>query len=197
MTTRVIPLTILLNFLVYIHVPISFEIDIAPVTGKPICYSTGPLGPYRTALSYINLVFFGLLPPLCMLIFGMLTIQHIQQTKRTRVVPTTDSQSTNNPNAQKKDRQMLRMLFIQVLIYSITGLGFSVTIIITTTLNNQPRDVYQLAQTNLANAIVGVISTLGPCLNFYLFTLSSTLFRDELKKPFKKIIGFFNPNQGP
>jgi len=192
---RVIPFTILLNFLAYIYVPIGFQISIAPATQTPTCASTGPPGPYSTALNYVNLIFYGLLPPLCMLIFGMRTRQHIQQTKRNRVAPPTDLQNANNSNARKKDQQILRMLFIQVLVYSITGLTFSITIFITTTLSNQPINVYQRAQGTLANSIVGVFSTLGPCLNFYFFTLSSSLFRKEVKTIFKKINGFSNQPQ--
>jgi hypothetical protein len=41
-----------------------------------------------------------------------------------------------------------------------------------------------VAQENMVNAVVGMLSTLGPCTSFYLFTLSSGLFRRELKSLF-------------
>ncbi len=195
MAARVIPFTILLNFLAYIYILIAFQINISPATQKPVCYGGGPPGPYQTALNYVNLIFYGLLPPLCMLIFGMGTRRHIQQKKPNTVAPSIDLQNANNSNARKKDQQILRMLFIQVLVYSITGLTFSITIFITTTLSSLPRNAYQLAQGNMANGIVGAFSTIGPCLNFYLFTLSSSLFRKEVKTIFKKITRFCNQPQ--
>jgi len=123
-----------------------------------------------------------------MLVFGMLTLRHLNQTKRIRVAPSTNLQNANNLNAPKKDRQILRMLSVQVFVYSVTGLVFSITLIITTAVSSQSRNVFQMAQGNLANAIVGVVSTTGPCLSFYLFTLSSSLFRKELKRFFNKFI---------
>jgi hypothetical protein len=185
---RAISLTVLINFLVHIHVPIFFEIDIAPTTLKPVCYTTGPLGPYRTAFNYFNLFFFGLSPPLSMLAFGILTLRHIDQRKRIRVGPLSISQNTNNPNTRRKDQQILRMLFVQVFVYSVTGLTFSVSLIITTATSGQSKNLLQVAEENLVNAIVGVLSTTGPCLSFYLFTLSSDLFRKELKSLFNRFI---------
>lgn len=72
---------------------------------------------------------------------------------------------------------MLRMLFFQVLMYSVTGLTFSVAIIITSINANQTKNIFQVAQENMVNAFVGMLSTLGPCTSFYLFTLSSSFFR--------------------
>lgn len=195
MAVRAIPITILINFLVYIHIPIVFEVDIVPATQNPVCYSTGPPGAYRVVLNCINLIFFGLLPPLCMLVFGMLTLRRINQSKRNQVAPSTNLQNPNNRIAQKKDRQIRRMLFIQFLVYSVTGLIFSVTVIITTVFSSQSTNVFNMAQEALANAIVGVVSTIGPCLSFYLFTLSSSLFRKEIKYLFKRFIRNGNQSQ--
>jgi hypothetical protein len=87
------------------------------------------------------------------------------------------------------------MVFIQFLVYSVTGLIFSVTVIITTVFSSQSTNVFNMAQEALANAIVGVVSTIGPCLSFYLFTLSSSLFRKEIKDLFKKLIRNGNQSQ--
>ncbi|CAF1037391.1 unnamed protein product [Adineta steineri] len=175
--SRAIPLTILLNFLVYIHIPIFFRLDINPTTLKPVCYSTGPIGPYRSFLTYCNLIIYGICPSLCMFVFGILTVRHINQRRRVHVAPVTITE-----NRQRNERQILRMLLVQVAVYSVTGIAFSVGIIITAVITSQPLNVLQAAQANLANAIIGVFSLVGPCLSFYLFTLSSRLFRKELKR---------------
>ena len=178
---RAIPLAILIAVLVYIPIPIFYNIYITPATQKPACYSQEP---YRTFLSYFNLIGFGLAPPLCMIVFNMFTLRHINQAKRLRVIPTTNLENTNNQNARKTDRQMLRMLLVQVLVYSLTGLTFSIAQIIIVANASQPKNVVQVAQENLINAFVGILTNTGPCLSFYLFTLSSGLFRKELKNLF-------------
>jgi hypothetical protein len=76
------------------------------------------------------------------------------------------------------------MLIVQVLVYSITGLTFSIALIYTAIIANQPKNIFQVAQENMINAVVGMLSDVGPCLSFYLFTLSSSLFRKELKNLF-------------
>jgi hypothetical protein len=180
---RVIPLTILIGFIAYIHVSIFFKIDIIPAAQQPICYPPGPPGTYRIVLSYFHLVYFGLSPSFCMLIFGMLTLQNIERSKRP-IIPSTNVKNAIDQNNRKTNRHMLRMLFVQVLVYCITGLTFSIAIIITSINTSQPKDVFQVAQENMINAVVGMLSILGPCTSFYLFTLSSGLFRKELKNLF-------------
>ncbi len=181
---RLIPLTILLGLIAYIHVPIFFKIVLVPATQKPICYPLAPPGTYRIVLSFFNLIYFGLSPSFFMLMFGILTLRNIERSKRLLVVPSTNLETTTNQNNRKTNRQMLRMLFIQVLMYCVTGSAFSVGMIVTSINPSQPQDVFQLAQANMINAVVGMLSNNGPCLSFYLFTLSSGLFRKELKNLF-------------
>jgi len=181
---RIIPLTILIVTIGYIHVAIFFNISIIPATQQPICYPSGPPGTYRIVLSYFNLIFLGLSPGCCMLVFGLLTLRNIEQSKRLVVMPATNSVNTTNQTNRKTNSQMLRMLIFQVLVYSITGLTFSVAWIYTAIIAIQPQNVFQLAQQNMINAVVGMLSNVGPCLSFYLFTLSSGLFRKELKNLF-------------
>jgi hypothetical protein len=116
-----------------------------------------------------------------MLVFGLLTLRNIEQSKRLVVMPASNVVNTTNQTNRKTNRQMLRMLIVQVLVYSITGLTFSVAWIYTAIVAIQPQNVFQLAQQNMINAVVGMLSNVGPCLSFYLFTLSSSLFRKELK----------------
>jgi len=178
---RIIPLTILIVTIAYIHVAIFFNISIVPATQQPICYPSGPPGTYRIVLSYFNLIFFGLSPGCCMLIFGLLTLRNIERSKRLVVMPATNVVNATNQNNRKTNNNMLRMLIVQVLVYSITGLTFSVGWIYTAIVAIQPQNIFQLAQQNMINAVVGMLSNVGPCLSFYLFTLSSGLFRKELK----------------
>lgn len=180
--SRVIPIVIILNCLLHIHIPIMFEIDIIPATQKPVCYPPGPPGTYRIALSFFNLIYFGLSPSFCMLIFGILTLRNVERSKRLLVTPATNVAVKSAETNVKINRHMIRMLFLQVLIYCTTGLTYSVSAIYTAVNASQPKNVFQVAQENMITVTVGMLSNTGPCLSFYLFTLSSGLFRRELKK---------------
>ncbi|CAF3852293.1 unnamed protein product [Adineta steineri] len=181
---RIIPLTIFIGFLVYIHVPIYFDIDTIPAIQKSTCSPSGPPGMYSIILSFLNLIYFGLSPSLCMLLFGILTLRNTQRSKRLVARSSTTPEDKTNRNHWKINRHILRMLFLQVLVYSGTGLAFSIAMILIAINANQPKNVFQLAQDNMTIAAIGMFSNNGPCLSFYLFTLSSTLFRKELKKLF-------------
>ncbi len=181
---RIIPLTILIVTIAYIHVPIFFKIGIISSTQQSNCYSTGPPGTYRIVLSYFNLIFLGLSPGCCMLVFGLLTLRNVERSKRLVVMPSTNLVNTTNQTNRKTNNNMIRMLIVQVLVYSITGLTFSIALIYTAIIANQPKNIFQVAQENMINAVVGMLSDVGPCLSFYLFTLSSSLFRKELKNLF-------------
>ncbi|CAF1068659.1 unnamed protein product [Adineta steineri] len=173
---RAIPLTILIIFIAYIHVPIFFKIDFVSATQTSTCNSRGPAGAYRTILYYFDLIVYGLSPSFFMLLFGLLTLRNVQQSKRLIVMPVA------NQTNRKTNNQMLRMLIVQVLVYCVTGLVFSATIIYTSM--NPPTNSFQVGQYNMVYAVVGMGSNIGPCLSFYLFTLSSALFRKELKNLF-------------
>jgi len=183
---RMISLTIVLNLVAYIHVPIYFTINIIVVTQKSICYPTGPPGSYRIFLSFFNLIYFGLFPSIFMFVFGLLTLRNVERSKRLVVVPSTDLLNRINKTNRQINRHMLRMLFIQVFVYCLTGLSYSIASIYTSITVNQSTNVVQLAQYNLITAVVGMLSNSGPCLTFYFFTLSSRLFRKEITKLFKR-----------
>ena len=184
---RVIPIFVLVGFLAHAHIPIFFHINIIPATQKPICYPPGPPGTYRIVLSYFVLIFFGLLPPVCMLTFGALTLQNINRSKRL-IQPVGVLNTAPNQRSQRGNRQILRMLLVQVFVYSVTGLGYSIPAIITATSADQPKNVLEVAEGNLITAIVGMLSNTGPCFSFYLFTLSSGLFRKELKNLLLRLV---------
>ncbi len=181
---RLILLTILLGFIAYIHVPIFFGIDIITATQKPTCYQSGPPGTYRIVLSFFNLIYFGVSPSLCMFMFGLLTLRNINQSKRIVLGPLANLNTALNQTIRKINRQMLRMLSVQVLVYCVTGLTFSIATFFLSIRPNETKTVFQVAQENLIIAVLGMLTNTGPALSFYLFTFSSGLSRKELKKLF-------------
>ena len=173
MAIRSISFTILLCFIVYIHVPIFFKVDIIPATNQTVCYPSGPPGTYRLFLSYFNLIFFGLSPSVSMCAFAILMIRNIKKSKQLRVSPLTNVNNAANKNRQRIDRQMIQMLLIQILVYSVAGIVFSVAWIVLAMSSTQSKNIVQVAEENLINAVVGMCSNTGPCLSFYLFTFKT------------------------
>jgi len=183
--SQAIPLTILIVFLAYIHIPMIFKIYIIPSTNQAACHGTGPPGSYRKILSFFNLIVYGVSPSLCMLSFGMLTLHNIYQKQGFNVIFSCNSKSSK---ARLPEKQLLRMLFIQVFIYSVSGMTFSIGFIFIAMNTKREKSVLDIAQENLIIALVGMFSNIGPCLSFYLFTLSSRLFRKQLKKLFDRFL---------
>lgn len=176
---RAIPSTIFFSLIVYVPVPIFLQNQIVLATGQYSCNLLGPSGIDRSILSYLTLLHFGLLPSIFMLLFGIVTIRNIDRAKRLVEAPTSNNEGRIN---RKINRQLYQMLFIQVLVYSVTGLAFSAAMIYESIIGNITETAFQLAQEKMINAVVGMFSNFGPCMSFYLFTLSSSLFRKKLKK---------------
>lgn len=179
MANRAIPMTTLFSLVVYIPVAVFVQIDLAP-NGKPFCNLVGALGIDRTVLSYLSLIHFGLLPSFFMFLFGILTIRNLNRAKRLAVAPAVNDNKANNSNSQKTNRNLYQMLFVQVLVYSATGVTFSAMMIYLSITGNMVKPIIQQAQEKMMTVMVGILSNTGPCTSFYLFTLSSGLFRKEL-----------------
>jgi hypothetical protein len=67
-------------------------------------------GTYTVFVALYSIIINYLLPPILMIILGLLTILNVRRTQR-RIPPT-----TNSGYRQRKDRYLLRMLLFQVLI---------------------------------------------------------------------------------
>ncbi|CAF1401897.1 unnamed protein product [Adineta ricciae] len=73
---RIIPLAILVVDIIYIHVPIYFQINIRQQTCIPLP------GIYQTFYGAWNLIVYSIGPPFIMLYFGIRTVQNIRQSIR-------------------------------------------------------------------------------------------------------------------
>ncbi|CAF1378713.1 unnamed protein product [Adineta ricciae] len=185
--SRAILITTIMCFLAYVHIPIHFRFYIEPATQKRVCHSAGPLGIYRKIFSFYNLIIFGFLPPFCMFIFGLLTLKHIRH--KTGLCRITSTKLTAL-KAKVSDRQLCRMLFTQVFIYGITGSIFCLAFIHISMNKSSRKTILDIAYEDLTITIVGMLSNIGPCSSFYLYTLTSHLFRKELKSFFYKLFGY-------
>ena len=83
-------------------------VTILPGPTGPFCY-IGP-GPYTIFATLYSIIISYSLPPILMIIFGLLTIANVQQAQR-QIRPIAAGGYT-----QRKDRHLLHMLLFQVLI---------------------------------------------------------------------------------
>lgn len=116
--SKLIDLIILIGFISYIYILIKFEIYLNPITNKLICSDADSLGSYRKIFFLYNLIIFGLNPSLCMIIFGLLTLNNIYKRKKLK-----------NKKLKKIEKELFPMLFTQIIVYSLSCLTFSITLI--------------------------------------------------------------------
>ncbi|CAF1264989.1 unnamed protein product [Adineta ricciae] len=143
-----------------------------------------------------NLIIFSLGPPLIMLYFGSLTIRHLRQSaKQVRLQKNqTNVQSQPQLQRQKKtDRQLIQMMIVQCVYFSVTSSSISINWIYVAARPPLAMDALQVAKDDLFAQITGFTSLTGACTSFYLFTLSSKLFRSELVNLFKRQQRRFGP----
>jgi magnesium-transporting ATPase (P-type) len=131
---------------------------------------------YQAFYALWNLIIWSWIPTICMLIFGLLIIRRIRQ-GRMRVVP----QNQFQRNQKKTNRQLIQMLLIQSSVFGLTSTALSIgNLYVSITNNLMVKNNLEKAKDNFLTNGLGYIALTGPCMSFYLFTLSSQLFRHEL-----------------
>ncbi|CAF4302504.1 unnamed protein product, partial [Didymodactylos carnosus] len=183
--------TIIISF-AYVHVLIKFTINVnkdkyGNVTSL-LC--NGENGFYRTFAAFFHLTCYTIMPPLLMLIFGVLTVNNIRQ-QSNLVQPSTQTRATTksvNKKNRKTDRQLFIMLLLQVICIFLSTTPLSVQQLYSTLTASYVKDAYKMAQDSLFLSVVGNISSIAHCSPFYIFTLAGAIFRRELKRLFFKLV---------
>ena len=136
---------------------------------------------YQDFYAIWNLIFWSWIPTICMLVFGFLTVRHIRQGRR-RVA----SQNQFRSNQKKTDQQLIQMLLVQSFVFGSTTTALSIgQLYISITNNLMIKTNLEKVQANYLTNILNCVANIGPCMSFYLFTLSSQLFRRELINLFR------------
>ena len=173
---RIIISMVIFWCIVYIQAFIFYRID------EQVCrYQNGA---YATYFSIYISIDTGVLPILLMLVFGLLTVRNIHETKR-RVAPTIErnnDRSYENNKMSRNDAQLYKMLANQVISFIIFNfpnpcflLYQSLTIY---TVKSTLRATIEMFVSNMTYVLI----YLGFSLTFVNFALSSDIFRRELKR---------------
>jgi hypothetical protein len=119
--------------------------------------------------NYNLLVTFSLFPPILMLILGWMTIRNVRSGRNLR------------RETSAKDRQLTKMLLIQVTCITILSMPISIQKIYSQITLNQTKDAYQTAVANFFATFVVLLALMNASTSFYLFTLTGKVFRQQLK----------------
>ena len=171
-SNRVILLTVLLIGVTQIPILIFYTISARPT----VCLGQPNL--FQTINGLLILLIWSLIPFLLMLTFGLLTIRHVRQSthrvhhryKRTRFI----------------DRQLTQIMLIQSILFMLTSAAGTVGGMLNVLDDNSRRNPLELAKQTFLGNVLSFVALLGPCVSFYLCTLSSQLFRRELHALFHR-----------
>lgn len=182
---RVILCIITMTSLAYIFVPIDYHSQ--SDHGCPTNQGTSQI-----FTGIWSLIVFSLGLSVVMFIFGSLTIQRVRTTLH-RVA----HQNMNNQihvgqlsigNLQRPkviDRQLTQTMILQCSYFGLLSTPVSIYWLYSAVESNGTTDALQNAKKNLVSTVTGYLSITSACTSFYVFTLSSKLFRAELIHLFK------------
>jgi hypothetical protein len=177
-TFRLIPITIVFVSLTFIHILVYYTI----FPGYQQC--DGGSSGYQEFNSFCNLVMWSWAPSFGMFILTLLTLRNVRQGKR-RLAPQSN-QTAPRQGRSSTDRQLIQMTLGQCLALGLPTTAYSIGSLYVASRADLPLNAAQQASDILLQTVLACIALLGPCLSFYLFTLSSQLFRRELFRLFRR-----------
>ncbi|CAF4496818.1 unnamed protein product [Rotaria sp. Silwood2] len=168
--------------LVYIQAIVFYDIQ-----NGTCSYRSGVYGMFFTIYLLIES---GILPPLLMMIFGLITIKNIQQSKRkTRPITLVNGvRSAEFTGMSSKDIQYTKMLFSQILIWTIFNMINPCVLLYQTMTINETKSSLRLTIEAFINNMSYMFIHLEFSLTFFIYTLSSLYFRSELMQFIQKKI---------
>jgi hypothetical protein len=142
---------------------------------------------YEIAFQVFFLILTCALPPILMAIFGTLTIFNVKKLG-SQVAPHNRSNARNS-RMRSKDRQLLLMLLIQILVTLFCTLPFSVANITSMIFQYLiTLSEYDDAINTFYSNIARIVNYFNPVVGFYIYTLSSQTFRSEMRGVVKSLM---------
>ncbi|CAF0898313.1 unnamed protein product [Adineta steineri] len=164
--------------ILYSHMPVYYVLTYTlNQFGNVVSTCNGQIGTYRTFLGFWYMALYSLCPCFLMFLFGFLTLRNIRRHRL--IVPTA---AGRNQVARRTDNQLLRMLIAQVTVIIVATLPNSIYQLYIAFTSNVPKNTLRVAQENLAGRTVGPLINFAHTSSFYLYTLTGTIFRNELRK---------------
>lgn len=151
--------------------------------GYYICYFKFSI--HITLISYYSLVIKSVLVPLLMLIFGLWAVKNVRTVANITplsIMPTVASVVTRTMHTNRsKDRQLLRILLVDIIIYLMFALMVTIVLIYQQFANYLTRTSVEIQIQSLL-LTCGIFSAYVPfCIGCYTNLLASKTFRQEIK----------------
>ncbi|CAF0905549.1 unnamed protein product [Didymodactylos carnosus] len=164
-----IPLTLFVFFLMPIHLPILMTIQ------QSKCIMPGL---YNLLWSIYIMLLAGLFPLISMAVFGLLACRNIRYLRR-RIQPSGVSQRIRIKN---RDYQLMKMLFVEVIIYILTTLMYPSYAFYSALTLNASKGTQRIANEAFVSFLSGsFLLYINNCSTFYIYVFTSTTFRKELR----------------
>ena len=167
--------------LIAIHLPIMITITNA---------RCGPTGSYYAVYTFYLFIFFNLIPPTTMAIFGSLAYLNMKRL-HSRVQPVENVLAGNrhrhrrgNGRLQRYDRELLSMLLAEVIVYIVATLLYPFILLETSITNLMVVDKsrQQIQIETFILFIASYLVTLNHAAPFYIYFLTSQAFRRDVKQ---------------
>ncbi|CAF0741873.1 unnamed protein product [Adineta ricciae] len=170
-SNHLIPLTTIFIAITQVPLLIFYTVSSQPV----VCLGQPNL--FQQVNGFFILVIWSMIPFVAMLIFGVLTIRNVRRS--IRGVADVHADSNRYRRTRFIDRQLIQIILIQSLLFMATSAAGSIGGTFNILDDNSRKDALVLAKQGLIGNVLSFVGLLGPCISFYLCTLSSQLFRHE------------------
>ena len=169
---------------------VSIQIPVVFVVQGGACMII-PDGFWPVATSLFSMFVGSFTPAIIMVIFTLLIRKNLAN-KRQRRQGLSNQQAAVNQGDQiqsRRDQQALRMLFAQIVAYVIISVPWNIynlNVVVSSYIPNKSET--HIAIEGFIDTVAGCLAYLFPALSFYLYTLTSSLFRAELWKMLRFIV---------
>ncbi|CAF3231735.1 unnamed protein product [Rotaria socialis] len=141
-------------------------------------------GTYLMIYTIYYMISAGLFPPLLILFFNTLLIRNLKGL-RSRIQPIRDNAENKQSNnmLRKRDRDLMKMIFVEVMIYVMSTMPFSIYLIYKIITDSFAKSLEQQQIESFINYITqSFIMYLNTAMPFYIYILTSSSFRRECKR---------------
>jgi hypothetical protein len=181
MTNRIIFVITIINLLVYSQVLYFYD---ANQVNKPgICYIQNSVCNALDIIYYF--IFQAIGPSVFMFIFGIGTFIHIRHERLVRKALLNRTETvrvTTIIYMKRSSREVLRILTIEVILYLVCSMPFLLVKIYSNIPSSTMKSTLQLSIERLIFNIALLFSLIDKIFSFYIYTLSSKYYRQELTK---------------
>ena len=154
--------TTVLVFALYSHVFGLFVIE--QLKNGQSCYAQA--GGYRIFYDFFYFATFSFTPPIVMSIVGLATLHNVRQTHAR--IGTTEVNNQTSGQLKKRDRQLVKMLLVQVVVTVSLTSPLAVQKLYSTFTQNLVKDSYSVAVESLVTHVVRVLAFTNSAASFYM-----------------------------